>query len=170
MIATTFGNLLRADVRQRPLTDAETQTWSSLQLLEGLPDGGWNEIESSELSKMHAFAVAAELSRSYLPHWRVAPTVCAWIAFHSQGRLKYVTMWAAIVAHVALQKMRDNPDPMSSDPERWGEVARRRVLRVQDLAKYMNHMIPTDAQFELVWEGTKLANGKYELDLPRSWQ
>jgi len=168
-VASVFGRNLRATPHQRPLNDMEAQTWASLQSIEGLPDGGYEQVESSELSKMHAFSVAQELFRTHLPQWRVSLIVSAWIACHSQGRLKYVTMWAAIVASITddINRVAGAQDVGS---ERWGEIAMRRTVKVQHLAKFMDHKIPNDDYFERVWADTELANGKFELDLNRSWR
>lgn len=165
-IAQQIGRNLCATVRQRPLTNAEVQTWSGLAMIEGLPDGGLAQVESSELSNMHAFHVARELCKSYLQGYHVRPTVCAWIAFHSQGKLSRVTMWVAILAAKAPRMFESR---LNANPERWGEMARSRVVTMQLLQEQMNHMIPSEEHFDTIWEEANLVNGKHELNDPRSW-
>jgi len=167
-VATSIGRNLRVKTRQRALNDMEIATWMSLRAIEGFPDGGNEQVESSPLSQMHAYDVARELFRVRLTGWRVRPTVCAWIAFHSQGRLSIVTMWGAIVASVANDIYAALP--RESNPENWGLAALKHVVTLEAMAHHMNHMIPTDEQFQLVWASTRLGDGKYELDLERSWR
>lgn len=154
-IAARIGTRLRSAFAQRPLTDQERQVWTSLQLIEGLPDYGWEQVESSPFSKMWTFEIAVELFIARYTGLRVSPTVSAWIASHAQGRVSYVTMWAAIVASI-----------IEADKE---PHAGRRVFLMQDLAAAMKHRIPTDEHFDQAWVGCKLVNGKNELDMERSW-
>lgn len=167
-VATSIGHNLRIKSRQRALNDSEIATWMSLRAIEGFPDGGAEQVESSPLSQMHAYGVARELFRTRLSGWKVRPTVCAWIAFHSKDRLSVVTMWGALVASVANDVYAALP--RESNPKNYGPAALRHVVTLEAMALHMNHMIPTDEQFELVWTSTKLGDGKYELDLERSWR
>ena len=175
-IASIVGNNMRATTRQRELTADEIQVWSSLQLLENLPDGGWSQLETDALTYQRTFEIAGDLFHRHLG-LKVTPSLCAWIAYHSRGSRERAVLWCAIVFNVVSHMHQTDPTfkaahEVASNPERWGEAGlmrQNRKIKLKDVAVAMNNQIPTDAQFDLVWAGTKLGNGQHELDLPRSW-